>query len=81
MRSGALLVSLELVVALPYHTVVLVGGMPDLGAEEILMLQVTLRSGTARTELEISPVINTEGDIIQESNDIAGIRKEHLFQQ
>ena len=34
MGSGALLVSLELVVALPFHTVVLVGGVPDLGTEE-----------------------------------------------
>ena len=34
MWSGTLLVSLELVVALTYHTAVLVSGMPDLGAEE-----------------------------------------------
>ena len=34
MGSGTLLFSLELVVALPYHTAVLVGGVPDFGAEE-----------------------------------------------
>ena len=34
MGSGTLLISLELVVALPYHTAVLVGGVPDFGAEE-----------------------------------------------
>ena len=34
MGSGALLFSLELVVALPYHTAVLVGGVPALGSEE-----------------------------------------------
>ena len=34
MGSGTLLVSLELVVALPYHTAVLVGGVPALGSEE-----------------------------------------------
>ena len=32
--SGTLLVSLELVVALPYHTEVLIDGVPDLGAKE-----------------------------------------------
>ena len=32
--SGTLLVSIELVVVLPYDTAVLVGGVPDLGAEE-----------------------------------------------
>ena len=34
MWSGTLLVSFELVVVLPYDTAVLVGGVPDLGAEE-----------------------------------------------
>ena len=34
MGSGTLLVSIELVVALPNHTAILVGGVPDLGAEE-----------------------------------------------
>ena len=34
MGSGTLLFSIELVVALPYNTSVLVGGMPDLGAVE-----------------------------------------------
>ena len=34
MGSGTFLISLELVVALPYDTAVLVGGVPDLGAEE-----------------------------------------------
>ena len=34
MRSGILLFSLELVVALSYHTAILVGGVPDFGAEE-----------------------------------------------
>ena len=34
MGSGTLLLSLELVVALPHHTALLVGGVPDLGAEE-----------------------------------------------
>ena len=34
MGSGALLFSLELVVALPNHAAVLVGGVPDLGSEE-----------------------------------------------
>ena len=34
MGSGTLLISLELVVALPYHTPVFVRSMPDLGAEE-----------------------------------------------
>ena len=32
--SGTLLVSIELVVALPNHAAVLVGGVPDLGSEE-----------------------------------------------
>ena len=32
--SGTLLVSFELVVVLPYDTAILVGGVPDLGAEE-----------------------------------------------
>ena len=34
MGSGALLLSLKLVVALPYDTAVLVGGVPDLGVIE-----------------------------------------------
>ena len=34
MGSGTLLFSLELVVALPYNTAVLVCGVPDIGAEE-----------------------------------------------
>ena len=34
MGSGALLFSLELVVALPYHTAVLDCGVPDFGAVE-----------------------------------------------
>ena len=34
MWSGTLLVSIELVVVLPYDTAVLVGGVPDFGAEE-----------------------------------------------
>ena len=34
MGSGTLIFSLELVVALPYDTAVLVGGVPDLGFEE-----------------------------------------------
>ena len=34
MGSGTLLINLELVVALPYHTAVLVSGVPDLGSEE-----------------------------------------------
>ena len=34
MGSETLLFSLELVVALPYDTAVLVGGVPDLGSEE-----------------------------------------------
>ena len=34
MGSGTLLVSLELVVALPYNTAVLVCGVPDLGSVE-----------------------------------------------
>ena len=33
-ESGTLLLSLELVVALPNHAAVLVGGVPDLGSEE-----------------------------------------------
>ena len=33
MGSGTLLLSLELVVALPYDTAVLVCGVPDLGAD------------------------------------------------